>query len=50
MLRGQKVELESERPFDVYGDGERLGSLPATFTSIAGALKVAAPIQKEVYR
>jgi diacylglycerol kinase (ATP) len=50
MLRGQEVELESERPFDVYGDGERLGPLPTTFTAVAGALKVAAPIQKEVYR
>jgi diacylglycerol kinase (ATP) len=43
MLRGQKVEIEAERHFDVYGDGERLGPLPATFTAIAGALKVAAP-------
>ncbi|HEV8682490.1 MAG TPA: diacylglycerol kinase family protein [Actinomycetota bacterium] len=43
MLRGQKVEIEAARPFDVYGDGERLGPLPATFTAVAGALKVAAP-------
>jgi YegS/Rv2252/BmrU family lipid kinase len=43
MLRGQKVEIEAERPFHVYGDGERLGSLPATFSAVAGALKVAAP-------
>jgi len=43
MLRGQKVEVEAGRAFDVYGDGERLGSLPATFTAVAGALKVAAP-------
>ncbi len=43
MLRGQKVELEAARPFDVYGDGERLGPLPALFTTVAGALKVAAP-------
>jgi diacylglycerol kinase (ATP) len=43
MLRGQKVEVEAERPFDVYGDGERFGPLPATFTAVSGALKVAAP-------
>jgi diacylglycerol kinase (ATP) len=43
MLRGQKVEVEAARAFDVYGDGERLGPLPATFTVVAGALKVAAP-------
>jgi diacylglycerol kinase (ATP) len=50
MLRGQKVEVEAGRPFDVYGDGERLGPLPATFTAVAGALAVAAPTQKEVDR
>jgi diacylglycerol kinase (ATP) len=43
MLRGQKVEVESGRAFDVYGDGERFGPLPATFTVVSGALKVAAP-------
>jgi diacylglycerol kinase (ATP) len=43
MLRGQKVEIEAARAFDVYGDGELLGPLPATFTAVAGALKVAAP-------
>jgi diacylglycerol kinase (ATP) len=43
MLRGQKVEVEAARPFDLYGDGERLGPLPATFAAVAGALKVAAP-------
>jgi diacylglycerol kinase (ATP) len=49
MLRGQKVEVEAGRPFDVYGDGERLGPLPATFIAVAGALDVAAPTQKEVH-
>lgn len=43
MLRGQNVEIEFGRPFDVYGDGERFGPLPATFTTVSGALKVAAP-------
>jgi diacylglycerol kinase (ATP) len=43
MLRGQKVEIEAARAFDVYGDGELLGPLPATFTAVAGALMVAAP-------
>jgi diacylglycerol kinase (ATP) len=50
MLRGQKVEIEAERPFDVYGDGERLGPLPAVFSAVAGALKVAAPMKKEADR
>jgi diacylglycerol kinase (ATP) len=49
MLRGQKVEIEAARPFDVYGDGERLGPLPATFSAVAGALKVAAPEGKEAH-
>jgi diacylglycerol kinase (ATP) len=50
MLRGQKVEIEAARPFDVYGDGERLGPLPATFAAVAGALKVAAPMKEEADR
>ena len=47
MLRGQKVEIEATRPFDVYGDGERLAPLPATFSAVAGALRVAAPMKEE---
>jgi diacylglycerol kinase family enzyme len=37
------VELAADRPFQAYADGERLGSLPASFTVEPGALEVVAP-------
>jgi diacylglycerol kinase (ATP) len=43
MLRGREIDISAERPFEVYGDGERLGSLPATFTVVPGALRVVVP-------
>ncbi len=43
MLRGAKVEVEASRPFPVYADGEPLGPLPASFTTVPGALEVVAP-------
>lgn len=43
MLRGAKVEIDASRKFAVYGDGEPFGPLPATFTTVPGALKVVAP-------
>jgi diacylglycerol kinase (ATP) len=43
MYRGSQIELRADRPFRVYGDGEPMGHLPATFTVQRGALVVAAP-------
>jgi diacylglycerol kinase (ATP) len=43
MLQGREIDISAERPFEVYGDGERLGPLPATFTVIPGALRVVVP-------
>jgi diacylglycerol kinase (ATP) len=43
MLRGKEIEISAERPFQVYGDGEPLGSLPATFTVVPSALSVVVP-------
>ena len=43
MLRGRRIEISADRPFEVYGDGERFGRLPATFTVVPGALPVVAP-------
>ena len=43
MLRGQEIEIAADRPFQVYADGERVGSLPATFTVVPGALRVVVP-------
>jgi diacylglycerol kinase (ATP) len=43
MLRGTQVEISADRPFLVYADGERVGSLPATFTVVPSALPVVVP-------
>jgi len=44
VLKGREVELTAPgREFDVYGDGERIGTLPATFTVEPGALRVVSP-------
>jgi len=43
MLSGKKVEISSDRPFDVYADGERSVPLPAVFEVLPGSLKVAFP-------
>ncbi len=43
MLRGREIEISAERPFEVYGDGERFGRLPATFTVVPDGLSIVAP-------
>ena len=43
MLRGKEIEISADQPFEVYGDGERFGRLPATFTVVPGALSVVVP-------
>jgi len=43
MLRGARIEIAADRPFDVYADGERSVPLPAVFQVLPGALKVAFP-------
>lgn len=43
MLTGRKVEVEADRPFEVYADGEPFGWLPAAFTVEPDALEVIAP-------
>jgi diacylglycerol kinase (ATP) len=43
MLRGEKIEISADRPFQVYADGEFVGSLPATFTVLPGSIRVVAP-------
>jgi YegS/Rv2252/BmrU family lipid kinase len=41
--RAREVEISSDRPFDVYADGDRLTALPATVRVLPGALRVIAP-------
>jgi diacylglycerol kinase (ATP) len=43
MFRGTEVEIKADRPFLVYADGERVGTLPATFTLVPNALPVVVP-------
>jgi diacylglycerol kinase (ATP) len=43
MLRGTRIEIAADRPFDVYADGERSVPLPALFEVVPGALKVVFP-------
>jgi diacylglycerol kinase (ATP) len=43
MLQGKEIEISADRPFEVYGDGERFGPLPATFTVVPSALSVVVP-------
>jgi diacylglycerol kinase (ATP) len=40
MLRGTRVSVEADRRIQVYGDGERVGSLPAAFEIRPGALRL----------
>lgn len=42
-LRGKKVELSADRPFDIYADGDPIGSLPATVSVSPRSLKVLVP-------
>jgi diacylglycerol kinase (ATP) len=39
-LRGKVIAVESERPVPVVGDGEVLGTTPATFTVLPGVLSL----------
>jgi YegS/Rv2252/BmrU family lipid kinase len=41
--RGTKVEISSDRPFDIYADGDPIGSTPATVSISPRSLKVLVP-------
>jgi YegS/Rv2252/BmrU family lipid kinase len=42
-LRGKKVEVSADRPFEIYADGDPIGSLPATVSISTRSLKVLVP-------
>ncbi|MEA2482502.1 MAG: hypothetical protein QOC55_449 [Thermoleophilaceae bacterium] len=42
-LRGRKIELSADRPFDIYADGDPIGSLPATVSISPRSLNVLVP-------
>ncbi len=41
--RCRELRIEADRPFDIYGDGDAIASLPATVSVLPGALDVIAP-------
>jgi YegS/Rv2252/BmrU family lipid kinase len=43
MLTGQKVQLSADRPFEIYADGDPIGSLPATVSISPRSLNVLVP-------
>jgi diacylglycerol kinase family enzyme len=42
-LRGEVVEIDANRPFTVFADGDPLARLPATVTVAHQALRVIVP-------
>jgi YegS/Rv2252/BmrU family lipid kinase len=43
MVRGKKVEISSDRPFEIYADGDPIGRTPATITVSPRSLKILVP-------
>jgi YegS/Rv2252/BmrU family lipid kinase len=42
-FRGKKIEISSDRPFDIYADGDPIGRTPATVNISPRSLKVLGP-------
>jgi YegS/Rv2252/BmrU family lipid kinase len=42
-LRGTKVEISADRPFEIYADGDPIGKVPATVSISPRSLKVLVP-------
>lgn len=42
-VRGERVEIDADRPFTVYADGDPIAELPATVTVAKQALRVVVP-------
>ena len=42
-IRGRAMTIESDRPCDIYADGERIGPLPVTLAAVPQALRVFVP-------
>jgi diacylglycerol kinase (ATP) len=43
IMRGARVSISSDRGLLVLGDGEELGTLPASFAAVPKALRVISP-------
>ena len=44
-LRGEVIEVTSDRPFEIYGDGDPIGATPATIRVEPRCLRVIAPTE-----
>jgi diacylglycerol kinase family enzyme len=42
-IRGERVEVDADRPFTIFADGDPLAELPATITVAREALRVIVP-------
>lgn len=42
-MRGARIEVAADRPFEIYADGDPIGSVPATMAVHRQALRVIAP-------
>ena len=42
-FRGQDIEVAADRPFDIYADGDPVGSVPATVSVQPQCLRVVVP-------
>jgi YegS/Rv2252/BmrU family lipid kinase len=43
ILRGREIEIDADRPFAVYADGDPIGDLPVTVRAIPKAIRVLLP-------
>lgn len=43
VLRGRELQVDADRPFDVYADGDPIGATPATIRVVPAALRVLVP-------
>lgn len=43
VLRGAELRISADRPFDIYADGDPIGTLPVTVRALRGAIKVLVP-------
>jgi diacylglycerol kinase family enzyme len=43
LFRARELQVDAERPFRIYADGDPIGATPATIRAVPGALRVLAP-------
>jgi len=43
IFRGRRIEVTADRPFDIYADGDPVGSVPATISVLPRCLRVVVP-------